>query len=221
MIENKRPRRIPIGSVIAALAALAVGAAVLVQRHRHRVLSEESLALGDSGDGVRLELMPNLENSLVVIPDRPHNPDEMRPGARERITRRREFTVSTNSRGFRGPEVQIPAPGYRVLCVGDSVTLGWGVPYEESWPARLAAMQELETVIAAVPGALPDVMLPWIRRESAGLDVDLVLFTWPPFFEGDPLDALVADLETTAREIAPIPLGWVLPPTSTFDCHGH
>jgi hypothetical protein len=26
-----------------------------------------------------------------------------------------------------------------VLCLGDSVTFGWGVPYEESYPARLAA----------------------------------------------------------------------------------
>lgn len=221
MTGNPHPRVLPMVSIVAVLGALAVLVAVFVQRQRQQVLSDEILPPGEPGDGARMELLPDLDRSLVVVPDRPHNPGELRPGALDRVTRRREFTISTNSRGLRGPEVQIPAPGYRVLCVGDSVTLGWGVAYEESWPARLAASKELETVIAAVPGALPEVMLPWIRRESAGLDADLVLFTWAPLFEGEPLDALVADLETTAEEIAPIPLGWVLPPTSTFDLHGH
>jgi len=221
MIGNLRPRATPAVSIVAVLGALAVMVAVFVQRQRLQVLSEEILPPEALGDEPRMELLPDLDRSLIVVPDRPHNPDELLPGALDRVTRRREFTISTNSRGLRGPEVQIPAPGYRVLCVGDSVTLGWGVAYEESWPARLAETQELETVIAAVPGALPDVMLPWIRQESAGLDADLVLFTWAPLFEGEPLDELVADLETTAREIAPIRMGWVLPPTSTFDVHGH
>lgn len=211
---------IPAVSIVVLVATLAIGASVLLQRQRLKVLSDEILAPVESGGEARLELLPDMDGSVIVVPDRPHNPDETQPGAVGQITRQRTFTISTNSRGLRGPEVEIPAPGFRVLCVGDSVTLGWGVEYEETWPAELSEILGVDTVIAAVPGAQPEVMLPWIRLRAAELDADLVLFTFGPLFDGEPLDALVAGLRTTINEIAPIRLGWVLPPTSTFDVHG-
>jgi hypothetical protein len=217
----RHSRIIPVISVLVIVATLVIGAGVLVQRQRLKVLSEEILPPIEPGDEARLELLPNMDGSVVVVPDRPHNPDEMEPGALERISRQRTFTISTNSRGFRGPEVELPAPRYRVLCVGDSVTLGWGVEYEESWPAQLTEILGVDTVIAAVPGAQPKVMLPWIRLQAAELDADLVLFSWGPLFDGEPLDALVTELQAIAAEIEPIRLGWVLPPTSTFDLHGY
>jgi lysophospholipase L1-like esterase len=47
--------------------------------------------------------------------------------------------VQFNSQGCRGPDVPLAkAPGeLRVLCLGDSVTFGTGIAYEDTWPAQL------------------------------------------------------------------------------------
>jgi lysophospholipase L1-like esterase len=49
--------------------------------------------------------------------------------------------VSTNSLGFRGPELRADAAAseHRVLCLGDSNTFGRGVGEEETYPAQLEA----------------------------------------------------------------------------------
>jgi hypothetical protein len=50
-----------------------------------------------------------------------------------------EFTLTTNSLGFRGPDVaREKAPGtYRILVLGDSVVFGWGIPDEDTFVRRL------------------------------------------------------------------------------------
>lgn len=56
----------------------------------------------------------------------------------------RRFRFCSDSLGLRGarpgprpaPPPSDPAP-YRVLCLGDSVTLCWGVDHEQGWPALL------------------------------------------------------------------------------------
>jgi hypothetical protein len=47
--------------------------------------------------------------------------------------------VSTNSEGLRGPEFASSKPPgvFRVVMLGDSVVFGWGVPYPQTFPARL------------------------------------------------------------------------------------
>jgi lysophospholipase L1-like esterase len=46
--------------------------------------------------------------------------------------------VHVNSRGFRGPEVELEAPGRtRIVALGDSVTFGNDLAYAETWPAAL------------------------------------------------------------------------------------
>jgi len=57
------------------------------------------------------------------------------PGIRERT----RWVLRTNAKGFAGPEVSYgPHPGtYRILCMGDSSTFGWGVESEEAYPALL------------------------------------------------------------------------------------
>ena len=83
-------------------------------------------------------LLPNLSSATVVAPDRPHDPMELRnPETKAQIKRLREFTVSTNSQGFRGPEIPKKKQKRRILCLGDSVTFGWGVEEEASYPALL------------------------------------------------------------------------------------
>jgi len=57
------------------------------------------------------------------------------PGIRERT----RWILRTNAKGFPGPEVPYgPHPGtYRILCMGDSSTFGWGVESDEAYPALL------------------------------------------------------------------------------------
>jgi len=61
------------------------------------------------------------------------------PGVRERT----RWTLRTNGKGFPGPEVPYGVhPGrFRIVCMGDSSTFGWGVESEEAYPHVL--MQEL------------------------------------------------------------------------------
>ncbi|HXK49241.1 MAG TPA: GDSL-type esterase/lipase family protein [Clostridiales bacterium] len=48
-------------------------------------------------------------------------------------------TITTNSKGLRGPEFSISKPEgrKRLLILGDSVVLGWGVEYENTFPSIL------------------------------------------------------------------------------------
>ncbi len=59
------------------------------------------------------------------------------PGVRERT----RWTLRTNAYGFPGREVAPgPHPGtYRIVCMGDSSTFGWGVESDEAYPALLEA----------------------------------------------------------------------------------
>jgi hypothetical protein len=52
------------------------------------------------------------------------------------------WTLATNADGLRGPELpRQKAPGVlRVLLLGDSVALGWGVPWEHAVAVRLAPL---------------------------------------------------------------------------------
>lgn len=167
-------------------------------------------------------LLPNLRDATMVVPDRPHDPQEVRaPDRAERITRLRTFSVSTNSRGFRGPEVSVPAEGPRVLCVGDSVTFGWGVSEPESYPARLRSLLSVDVVNAGVPALKPDHMGAWIEQNASALDIDALIFTARPnHTRPDPYGEYARALATAVRTVAPAKVGVVLPPLSTFDVMG-
>lgn len=63
--------------------------------------------------------------------------------------------IRTNAHGFRGPQWPAPPPGAapvpgRVLVVGDSQVMGWGVPEESTFSALLDAAG-LEVIAAGVP----------------------------------------------------------------------
>jgi hypothetical protein len=48
------------------------------------------------------------------------------------------FFVRTNALGLRDQEIDwTHKPAYRVLAIGDSFTLGWGVDADSSWPTLL------------------------------------------------------------------------------------
>jgi len=84
---------------------------------------------------------------------------------------RRPITV--NSQGTRGPDFS-PARDddvFRVLCVGDSRTFGWGLSDEESYPAVLerslrefaGQSQRVEVINAGVNGWSWSQMLAYLR----------------------------------------------------------
>jgi lysophospholipase L1-like esterase len=123
----------------------------------------------------------------------------LRPGLRDTVW---EHTpVTTNAQGLRY-ERSLGARtegSLRILCVGDSVTFGFGVPQvfwrrpqarHPEWlpyPARLERAlraanpgREIEVAPLAVPGYSTHQGLAWMRRDLAGLRPDVVtlLFGW-------------------------------------------
>ena len=141
-----------------ALVGLLVTLVLVVvgQRFQSSNLSEKIAEKAPAlGPGAYL-LLPNLQDAKVVVPDRPHDPVEVHSqNKQQRITRLRSFLVSTNAKGFRGPPLEPQKTSYRVLCLGDSVTFGWGVAEDESYPARLRKSLGLEVINAGVPAMKP------------------------------------------------------------------
>jgi len=131
------------------------------------------------------------------------------------VTRQRSFLVSTNSLGFRGPEIQVPAAGPRILCVGDSVTFGWGVTYEESWPVRLGTELGRDVVNAGWPAAEMDELVAWIRAHARELDPDVVLLC-KGLTDEEMESGARGQLADLAAELDPVRLGYIEPPVSTF-----
>jgi lysophospholipase L1-like esterase len=79
---------------------------------------------------------PSLFNRLRGQRPRWHSEGTYKLGTPEHP---RLMHVTTNSYGFRGDEFKIPKPAgvHRILCLGDSITFGWGVDNEQTFPALL------------------------------------------------------------------------------------
>jgi hypothetical protein len=91
-------------------------------------------------------------------------------------------TLTTSSRGFRGT-LEIadqPAPGHvRIVCSGDSFTMGFGVGDADAWCHRLGVMDpRLETVNMGQGGYGIDQAWLLYRRESARLRPAVHLFAF-------------------------------------------
>ncbi len=214
-------RLIAASSVALALGAVVVGVAVVSGRQAEQVHSDTISRLAPELGPQAHQLLPNLRNAQMVVPDRPHDPQEVHSPNRDRlITRVRRFTVSTNSLGMRGPELADPVPHPRILCVGDSVTFGWGVTYDESYPARLGELLEVDVVNAGVPALKPDHMGNWIEAKARQLQPDILLFTARPnHTRPDPFGTYARALAQATATGAKV--GVVLPPISTFDVMGN
>jgi hypothetical protein len=96
-----------------------------------------------------------------------HVPDLYGPG----------IDFRTNSRGFRGTsEVtdSVPPRRVRLICSGDSYTMGWGVRDGDTWCARLAHEHpEIETVNMGQGGYGLDQVYLWYRRDGEQLQHQL------------------------------------------------
>jgi hypothetical protein len=124
----------------------------------------------------------------------------------------------TNSRRFRGTlEVTDSAPPRRVrlICSGDSYTLGWGVADGDTWCARLADEHpEIETVNMGQGGYGLDQIYLWYRRDGEQLQHQLHLVTFilhdfdrmiAPTFLGFGKPMLRVDGDSLVIENVPVP----------------
>jgi lysophospholipase L1-like esterase len=88
---------------------------------------------------------------------------------------------TTNTQGFRSPQgqdyaVQVPAGRYRVVALGDSFTMGYGVGDSASYPAQMqVACALLQTVNMGQGGYGLDQAYLWYRRDGAALDAQVLL----------------------------------------------
>jgi lysophospholipase L1-like esterase len=91
-------------------------------------------------------------------------------------------TLRFNSLGMRDDEPRIPKPPgtFRVLCLGDSVTLGPAVPQEQIYPARLRGLlgPGVDVVAAAVAGWNTVAEERFLARHIETLQPDLVVLLY-------------------------------------------
>jgi len=89
-----------------------------------------------------------------------------------------------NRLGFRGPDISVKktAGAYRVVCLGDSSTFGFGVPYKDTYPQQLQGylsyrMQDrtVEVINAGVVGYTSTQALEHFKRDALPLDPDAVV----------------------------------------------
>lgn len=214
-----------VRGIAAAIVLAAIGVAVWKLRppaQRSAIITEPWAELQG-----KPWLKPDLRDAEVFLPDRPHTrveAEHARTG-RIRFDRVRSYRLSTNSQRLRGPESGPKAGGTpRIVAIGDSVTHGWGVSYEEAYPAQLAAElarrgTAAEVVNAGVPANRVDVMAAWCAGPGKALQPDLVL--WTRRVPGDPngLDVYAQAVEQCASATR-VPVIVVLPPVSQFDLHG-
>ncbi|HWR82039.1 MAG TPA: SGNH/GDSL hydrolase family protein [Candidatus Deferrimicrobium sp.] len=91
-------------------------------------------------------------------------------------------TYRINSSGLRGEEIAPRKTKPRVIAFGNSCTFGWGIPYEDTYPARLEMMLEgaYEVINAGIPGYTTLQAKRFFERDLGRLqpDVVLLLFAW-------------------------------------------
>ncbi len=138
-------------------------------------------------------------------------------GEVERARREREFpdrdyyrtvTWQVNEQGARGTP---PAPGRQeVLCLGSSVTFGWGVRAEDAFPALLGARLEATepfrwaVVNAGVPGYTSYQSLALLRRRLARKQWPAVVLFEAGINDGIPsTGAADADYAMARRGVVP------------------
>ena len=92
-----------------------------------------------------------------------------------------------NSKGFRGPEFDWEkGPGvFRVVCLGDSGTFGWGIRDHETYPARLQELlqkemrsREVEVINMGVPGYSSHQGLILLKRHITRMSPDVIIFSF-------------------------------------------
>jgi lysophospholipase L1-like esterase len=148
------------------------------------------------------------ELGWVAIPNL-HLPDMYGPGV----------YLKTNSRGFRGDRElteAVPRGKSRVVCSGDSVTLGYGVDDDHSWCKVLELLDHrIETVNMGQSGYGVDQAYLWYKRDAAAFRHHVHLFApivddfrrmqSSVFFGGYPKPLLVVENGSLLTKNVPVP----------------
>ncbi len=121
-------------------------------------------------------LLSNDSLPVDFAPD-PHMAYRMVPG---RGVSSLGVTFEINALGLRGPEVVKPKPPgvFRILVLGDSVTLGYGVPEEASYPRvleQLARGGRVEVINAGTSGHHTIDQVGFLEHYGLALEPDLVV----------------------------------------------
>lgn len=94
----------------------------------------------------------------------------------------REDPLTINSQRYRSTRdfsERVPGGKIRIICSGDSFTLGYGVDDDHTWCQQLTDLDErLETVNMGQGGYGVDQAFLWYRRDEQKLDHDIVLFAF-------------------------------------------
>ena len=90
--------------------------------------------------------------------------------------------LTINRDGFRGVEDYIghkPKDRFRVVCLGDSFTLGYGVDDRDTFPARLERIEpRVQAVNMGQGGYSVGQCCLWHRRTGASLEADALVFAF-------------------------------------------
>lgn len=87
-----------------------------------------------------------------------------------------EWTIETNRLGTRGPEVDDKVAGrLRVLCIGDSRTLGEGLDQASTYPARLANATGADVINAGADGYSAYQGRRYLETDGFQLEPDVVI----------------------------------------------
>ena len=220
--------RVRTASIAVILITISVVGWVTWQRANQRGISDTIIGPWDVLDGEPW-LLPNLNDARVAQPDRPHSFQEVhawRQGQEASINRIREYRLRTNSQRLRGPELQPKQAGsLRIIALGDSVTHGWGVREDESYPSVLETLLQqrgytIDVVNAGVPANPVSVMHRWCTNVAPNLKPDIVLWTRRLNQQGpDPYRSYVRAVQDCGR-MTGAKMVVVLPPISTFDVKG-
>ncbi len=141
-------------------------------------LAEVSLRLIGVQSGMRPQILLRRIDVDITFPFMRPDRDLMwslRPGFRGAFMGK---MVSVSKLGLRGPAPELPKPGrrQRVVCFGDSVTFGYGVADDETYPARLGqalARHDVDVVNAGVTGYSSHQVLRLAARVLPVIDADV------------------------------------------------
>lgn len=156
-----------------AAALVVVAAFVLLEGGSSLVLFVRDLAAGDGARPLARLRHTRYDPDLgwAHVPN-VHVPDLYGPGA----------GLRTNGQGCRAARDfarEVPPGRLRVVCSGDSFTLGYGVGDADPWCAGLEAIDaRLETVNMGQGGYGVDQSYLWYRRDGRALDHDVHVFAF-------------------------------------------
>lgn len=139
-------------------------------------------------------------------------PDQYGPG----------LGITTNAQGFRATEDYtraVPAGRYRLVALGDSFTMGYGVSDTDHYPAQMqAACPGLQTVNMGQGGYGLDQDYLWYKRDGVALDTQVLLVALiaHDFFRmgsdkfiGYPKPTLEVEGQALVVKNVPVPTSWM------------